>query len=126
MAMGSGSVDALFPGPRSEPDEAMAALLSTAYRLDDQTGGPLRGVPAHRATGELSLEHVFGGQSEFDVAPAQRAPTLTDRGFFDQFFAGSVSPQGDDDAEALPSDDQVSPTEDIEQFNSWLQGLKNT
>jgi hypothetical protein len=68
----------------------------------------------------LSLDHVFKSGS------AQRPPNEIDEFSFDQFFA-------DDGTEprATPSDgsgaaDAPEATEDIAQFNSWLNGLKKT
>jgi hypothetical protein len=80
------------------------------------------GRPAHTAAAELSLDSVFrdGGA---------RPPRTPQAFSFDQFFAG------DDSAKTVSgprSSGEVSDTqvpaergaEDIEQFNSWLQGLK--
>jgi tetratricopeptide (TPR) repeat protein len=123
---GVGSSDALFPNGSGNPlDDTMATLLSEGYRVDEPAEGPLRGVPAHRATGELSLEQVFGGQSGSDLRTPRDGLAQGGHGFIDQFFAGSSS--AEEKGTGTPeSDVQPSAGKDIEQFNSWLHGLKNT
>ena len=120
-------LDSLFPGgARGDVDDTMASLLAGGYREDEAADDPLRGVPAHRATGELSLEHVFGDQPGSDVRASAEATPPGGHGFLNQFFAAGTSGGDAEDGGVPPSEAQASPAEDIEQFNAWLQGLRNT
>jgi hypothetical protein len=119
----SGSIDALF-GNRAvdAPEDSAASALAQAFG----TGGenpPIAGNPARPATGELTLDSVFrdGGS---------RGPR-TSQGFsFDQFFSQNVDGDRTSGGANAPGEAPASgePAErsedDIEQFNSWLQGLK--
>ncbi|HUQ46548.1 MAG TPA: hypothetical protein VM033_07870, partial [Gemmatimonadaceae bacterium] len=88
----------------------------------EAAGAPpaITGRPARAAAGELSLDSVFR-----DAPP--RPPRAAQNFSFDQFFspdsAGAAAP-----ASPAPAADAIAPAErsedDIEQFNSWLQGLK--
>jgi hypothetical protein len=128
MRTPNGSIDALFGNrvPGTSEDSAAAAL---AQAFGGVTEGPLPtiGRPAHAASGELSLDSVFrDGPS--------RAPRPSQSFSFDQFFTGSSSGASDktSGAPSRPSGELAMPgeppaeksPEDIEQFNSWLQGLK--
>ncbi|HEX7223577.1 MAG TPA: tetratricopeptide repeat protein [Candidatus Limnocylindrales bacterium] len=118
-----GTIDALF-GNQSvgAPEDSAASALAQAFG----TGGestPIAGNPARPATGELTLDSVFreGGSR------GQR----TSQGFsFDQFFSQNVDGErtsggGDATGDAPAPGEPAERTEDdIEQFNSWLQGLK--
>ena len=119
----SGSIDALF-GNQSvgAPDDPASSALAQAFGTSAETT-PITGNPTRPATGELTLDSVFrdGG------ARGQR----TSQGFsFDQFFSQNVDgdrtsgggqPAGDAPASGEPAERSE---DDIEQFNSWLQGLK--
>jgi hypothetical protein len=118
-----GSIDALF-GNQSvgAPEDSAASALAQAFGTGDETS-PISGNPARPATGELTLDSVFreGGSR------GQR----TSQGFsFDQFFSQNVggdrtSGGGDATGDAPTSGEPAERSEDdIEQFNSWLQGLK--
>ena len=122
-----GSIDALF-GNRSigTSEDSAAAALAQAFGGGTDVGAapPIPGRPAHAASGELSLDSVFRD------GPAR--PTRSSQSFsFDQFFAGAEDraarlspPRG----MAVPAETRETPAErgadDIEQFNAWLQGLK--
>ncbi len=104
------------------PDDAMAGVThDTADAPEDGTvlpptsraPTPLHGMPAHRATSELSLEHVFRASD----AAKPDASTFA----FDRFFASdaSAAPARSADGPASPM-----PPDDIAQFNAWLNGLK--
>ncbi|MEO7455142.1 MAG: tetratricopeptide repeat protein [Gemmatimonadaceae bacterium] len=122
MRTPGGSIDALFGNraPGTSEDSA-ASALAQAFGATAEDAPSIVGRPARAATAELSLDSVFrdGGA---------RPPRTSQSFSFDQFFAGgdakSVSgPRnsgelGDADVPAERSAD------DIEQFNSWLQGLK--
>jgi tetratricopeptide (TPR) repeat protein len=113
----SGSIDALFGGAAASPSEAAAAsTLQEAFATDGPETAPLRGVPAHAASSELSLDHVFKGN-----AP----PPPDNDGFsFDQFFADEMSDTPSSATGESPVASQ--PADDIAQFNAWLNGLKKT
>lgn len=124
-------LDSLFGAPHETGDVRAADVLSDAYApptppappappaatYDDADANPLSGRPARPAGNDLSLDHVFG-------QPRQSGPAKPTGSFsFDQFFAdGAVKTPREESSEPEPrhgSDD------DIEQFNSWLKGLKN-
>ncbi|HEY4216930.1 MAG TPA: tetratricopeptide repeat protein [Gemmatimonadaceae bacterium] len=113
----SGSIDALFGGAEASASDASAATtLHEAFAAEGPEATPLRGVPAHTASSELSLDHVFKGN-----APP---PADNDAFSFDQFFAEEMTDAapnagGEGSAPAQPADD-------IAQFNAWLNGLKKT
>ena len=118
-----GSIDALF-GNQSvgAPEDSAASALAQAFGTGGETS-PITGNPARPATGELTLDSVFreGGSR------GQR----TSQGFsFDQFFSQNVDGEGTSGGGDATGDAPASgePAErgedDIEQFNSWLQGLK--
>lgn len=111
----SGSIDALFSGATSDRGDALAAsTLADAFAPDSPETAPLRGMPAHRAASELSLDHVFKNTS------AQRSSGEVDRKSFDEFFSEEPPP--------LPANGESAPTgeadDDVQHFNSWLSGLK--
>ncbi|MEP6493816.1 MAG: tetratricopeptide repeat protein [bacterium] len=119
----TGSIDALFTGAGSSVADASAAsALAEAFAADSAAtaaASPLHGVPAHRASNELRLDHVF-------KANTPPRSDVEDEGFsFDQFFSDDMS----DPAAGTPGDGGApSPesTDDIAQFNAWLNGLKKT
>ncbi len=129
MRTPNGSIDALFGNrvPGKSEDSAASAL---AQAFGGVTEGPLPslGRPAHAAAGELSLDSVFRD------GPAR--PQRSSQSFsFDQFFTGSASRASSRTSSGVPSrpsEELATPGEppaektadDIEQFNSWLQGLK--
>ena len=113
----SGSIDALFSGADATAADASAATtLAEAFA---PKAAPLQGVPAHRAANELSLDHVFKANTP------PRSDVETDGFSFDQFFADDMS-----DPAPSPAGDAGTPspeaTDDIAQFNAWLNGLKKT
>jgi len=111
----SGSIDALFSGATSDRGDALAAsTLADAFAPDSPETAPLRGMPAHRAASELSLDHVFKSTT------AQRSSGEVDRKSFDEFFSEEPPP--------LPTNGESAPSgeadDDVQHFNSWLSGLK--
>lgn len=116
-----GSLDMLFSGADAAANDAHAArTLADAFAPDTPETSPLQGMPAHRASSELSLNHVFKGSTP------QRVSTETDAFSFDQFFTenaaeGTPGP----DAEGSPAT-PAEGADDIAQFNAWLNGLKKT
>ena len=118
-----GSIDALFGNQAvGAPEDSAASALAQAFGAGG-TSAPIAGNPTRPATGELTLDSVFrdGGS---------RGPR-TSQGFsFEQFFSQNVDgertsggEQGTGDAPA-PGEPAERGEDDIEQFNSWLQGLK--
>ncbi len=119
-----GSIDALFGSrPQGGTEDSAASALAQAF------GGAaeiplISGRPARAAAGELSLDSVFRD------APA-RASRSAQNFSFDQFFSesatGDSTPPGPahsaSEGHGTAEPPERSP-EDIEQFNSWLQGLK--
>ena len=118
----SGSIDALFGNQSAAaPEDSATSALAQAFGSTGESAS-LTGDPARQATGELTLDSVFrdGGA---------RGPR-TSQGFsFDQFFSQNVdgdrtsggAPAGGESASGEPAERSE---DDIEQFNSWLQGLK--
>ncbi len=122
-----GSIDALF-AERSVPaaDATAASALAQAFGSGEPEAPPISGRPARAAAGELSLDSVFrdGG-----ARPPRSAQSFS----FDQFFSQSAATARPDEPGPTPTPSQGTgaqsePAErnpdDIEQFNSWLQGLK--
>jgi Flp pilus assembly protein TadD len=121
----SGSLDALFGGAaRSAEDDAAARALSDAFAPAD-TATPIAGRPAIRAQDQLSLDRVFRGEGS---EPARPSGSFS----FEQFFGGAGTAPA---ARPTPAAGSQTPplsrpasgagdADDIEQFNSWLQGLK--
>ncbi len=122
---GGGSIDVLFePTGVSDEDQAAAEGLAGAFGAtpaDSRTPPtPMAGAPARRATEELSLDSVFREQRPSASANEAR------RFSFDKFFANPTPAMGSSSVSETPPLGQPSesPDDDIEQFNSWLDGLK--
>ena len=129
----SGSIDALFSGADSEESEqsdAAASLgasdrdaIANAVAPDAEASPsepePISGAPARRATDELSLDHVFKSN-----APP-RSSGEAENFSFSQFFAEESKPaaSANPGGGAAPAPAPES-TDDIAQFNAWLDGLK--
>ena len=126
-AGGEGSIDALFAqGPVDQADASAASALAQAFGAEHADTPAITGRPARAAAGELSLDSVFrdgGGR------PPRNAQSFS----FDQFFSESAAAERPAVTEPPPTPSQgvgaqPEPAErdadDIEQFNSWLQGLK--
>jgi hypothetical protein len=122
----SGSIDALF-GNRTvgTSEDSAASALAQAFGGGSEPAPAITGRPARAAAGELSLDSVFR-----DAPP--RPPRATQSFSFDQFFSPeSAAADREPAAPAAPAPDPTVASEpaersadDIEQFNSWLQGLK--
>ena len=128
MQTPSGSIDALFGNrtPGASEDSAAAALAQAFGGSHTDEPPAIAGRPARAAAGELSLDSVFRD------GPA-RPPRASQSFSFDQFFAeGAATSQGERASAPRTSAEMAIPGEppaersadDIEQFNSWLQGLK--
>jgi tetratricopeptide (TPR) repeat protein len=121
----SGSIDALFSGAHASisdtvaADALAAAFARTTPEPPPVEPTPLEGTPAHRAPDELSLDHVF-------KANTPPRPSNATNGFsFDQFFADEMTDQTADSSPDAASG-SAEATDDIAQFNAWLNGLKKT
>ncbi len=124
----AGSIDALFgtrPGPASE--DSAASALAQAFGSTSAAAPPISGRPARAGSGELSLDSIFrdGGGA--------RPPRASQSFSFDQFFAGSAASEGTPSApgagavsepDGAPDAPAERSPQELEQFNSWLQGLK--
>ena len=121
-----GSIDALF-GNQSigSTEDSAASALAQAFggAGSGADAPPISGNPTRQASGELTLDSVFreGGA---------RGPRNSQGFSFDQFFSQNVDgdrtsggdrPSGEVPAPGEPAERSE---DDIEQFNSWLQGLK--
>ena len=126
---GGGSIDALF-GTRATrtSEDSAASALAQAFGGGAESSPVISGRPARAAAGELSLDSVFRGG-------APRPPRAAQNFSFDEFFAPDASARDQPAVTSSPSTPAASdpsaatePAErnadDIEQFNSWLQGLK--
>ena len=99
-------------------DTAAANTLAEAFAPEGPETAPLQGMPAHRASSELSLNHVFkGGQ--------QRSNNEADGFSFDQFFSENAAEETPASTDT-PAGGTPEATDDIAQFNAWLTGLKKT
>jgi tetratricopeptide (TPR) repeat protein len=117
----TGSIDALFSGADASTTDATAAsTLAQAFATEMPETPPLQGMPAHRASDELSLDHVF----KSNAAPR---PEAEGEGFsFDQFFADDMSEAASKPGAEPTSTPAQGGSDDIAQFNNWLNGLKKT
>ncbi|CAN5895555.1 hypothetical protein BH11GEM1_BH11GEM1_21120 [soil metagenome] len=123
MRTPDGSISALFGNrtPGTSEDSA-AAALAQAFGGQPATSPGIAGKPAHAASGELSLDSVFRD------GPAR--PPRTSQSFsFDQFFTGGgererATPRISGAVALQAAGPAERPVEEVEKFNSWLQGLK--
>ena len=117
-----GSIDALFGNkPTATTEDSAASALSQAFG-GSPDAPPIPGNPARPATGELTLDSVF---REGGARGARNSQGFS----FDQFFShnaeGDRTSGGPSSEEKPASGEPAERTaDDIEQFNSWLQGLK--
>jgi hypothetical protein len=117
-----GSIDTLFGNrPTGATEDSAASALAQAFGSGSEAT-PLAGNPTRPASGELTLDSVFREGS--------RGGRSTQGFSFDQFFSQSVEgdktsggsrPSQENPASGEPAERSE---DDIEQFNSWLQGLK--
>jgi tetratricopeptide (TPR) repeat protein len=128
MPAPDGSINALFGHrPVGASEDSAASALAQAFGGGNEPP-PITGRPARAAAGELSLDSVFrdGGA---------RPPRGSQSFSFDQFFSESAAteraaepPPGQTPSQGIGAQGGSEPAErsadDIEQFNSWLQGLK--
>jgi hypothetical protein len=114
----SGSIGALFSGADAAAADTNAAnALAEAFAPEGPETAPLVGRPAHRASSELSLNHVFKA--------GEPRPNQGDGFSFDQFFSETAEEQPPQSTDT-PASGTPEATDDIAQFNAWLNGLKKT
>lgn len=120
------SLHALFVDAEAEkPGVSAPPAPADLPFLDDAPAPPkaenLAGKPTVPAPGDLSLDHVFR-----HATPAAGGTTQPPSFSFDQFF----SQQAHQDVSAPESESAgegpSGPSDDIQQFNAWLEGLKKT
>jgi hypothetical protein len=112
-----GTIDALFSIGESPSPSAETSVLADAFSEQSSDAPMLQGRPAHLATNELSLDQVF------KVATPVRTDAQPDGFSFDQFFAGEANSSPTSPPTNTPP---AEGTDDIAQFNAWLNGLKKT
>lgn len=110
-----GSAPSASPvAPRADDFSAPAAS-----EADDAPPAPLPGRPSKPATSELSLDHVFRHATPATGNPSQSFS-------FDQFFSQQAQ-QDVAASDATASGEQSGGlSDDIQQFNAWLEGLKKS
>ena len=118
-----GTIDALFGHrPASTTEDSAASALAQAFGSTSDSP-PISGNPTRPASGELTLDSVFR-------EPGARGPRSSQGFSFDQFFSQNVEGDrtsgGDRTSQEVnaPGEPAERSEDDIEQFNSWLQGLK--
>ena len=95
-------------------DEWAAQMLALAF-MHQNGRDTVAGVPAHAASGDLSLNTVFKGDQA--AQPAQQPSNFS----FDQFFSQRVTA----DNPAIPHPQTAAESqEDVAHFTQWLEGLK--
>ena len=118
-----GTIDALFGNqPIGTSEDTAASALAQAFGAGS-AAPQITGNPARQASGELSLDSVFRDG-------ASRGPRASQGFSFDQFFSQNTEGEQTSDGRTsqevpMPGEPSEKSAEDIEQFNSWLQGLKN-
>ena len=110
-----GSAPSASPLPPRADDFSAAA----ASQAEDAHAASLPGRPSKPAASELSLDHVFR-----HATPAAGNPSQSFS--FDQFFSQQAQ-QDVAASDAAPSGEQSAGlSDDIQQFNAWLEGLKKS
>jgi len=120
LAESEGSLDILFSeAPTADADLSAAMSLAQAFGGEEErdAAAALHGTPAHPASDELSLDHVFRSTTPAKGSAAAGGFSL------DQFFAGEMA---NADAPDGKSEGPPRSNDDIAQFNAWLNGLKKT
>ena len=134
------------PGVAAAPEPAAASPLDSAFAAVAPDPDP-PGEPTRAAADDLSLDQVFGDDAASPAgsppaavprseAPAASAPAPPAPGgfSFDEFFSAGGAPDPSGSAAAPNSGPQASgsrarpPVEedgDLDQFQSWLKGLKS-
>ena len=114
-------VASLYPEPIAATMNGSATPALSAAAQPAAVEAPMPGQPARAASQELSLDQVFPEPTE------ARPPRRTSSSFaFDQFFAEAPPAAPARTSKMTPSQPAPAPQtpEEIEQFQTWLQGLK--
>jgi tetratricopeptide (TPR) repeat protein len=112
-----GTIDALFSSAELSSRNDETSVLAEAFSETSSDDPMLEGQPARPAANELSLDQVF------KVATPARTEAQPDGFSFDQFFAGEANSSQASPPNSTPP---AEGTDDIAQFNAWLNGLKKT
>lgn len=122
----SGSISSLFAGAEKDasvPQQPLPDLGDFATPRSDNDAGygaTLPGRPSKPAATELSLDHVFRHATPASGSGAHSSFS------FDQFFSQQAQ-QDVAASDAEPSgQESAGLSDDIQQFNAWLEGLKKT
>lgn len=115
---GGESVESFFRSLAS----ARPGLMGLAAAAAEQGQPSGKGAPTRPASDSLSLSAIFGeepARTQSPPPPEPPQPAAADAFSFDQFF-GKPGPEssGSEGESGKPSD------EDLDQFQSWLKGLK--
>jgi tetratricopeptide (TPR) repeat protein len=124
-----GSLDLLFDGHVSSADENVALALAQVAGAVEMGLASVKGRPTAPAATELSLDSVFSVFRDAGAPAGDMVPRQSQKLRFDQFFAT------DDEAPAAAPAPEPAPTSaapggepgspaELQQFQSWLQGLK--
>jgi hypothetical protein len=117
------SLEEMFAGQAiSSGDEQVALAFAQVAGAVEMGGATVKGKPTAPAETELSLDSVFHKSETRVTTPvARQSQTLR----FDQFFtpAGEESGMPVAPSMSAPTGEPGSPAE-LQQFQSWLTGLK--
>src|SRR3954469_4122966 len=106
------------PAASPPPPRADDFVARSGSEIEDAFPAELPGRPSKPAASELSLDHVFR-----HATPATGSPSHFS---FDQFFSQKAQ-QDVAASDAEPSGEQnAGLSDDIQQFNAWLEGLKKS
>ena len=104
-------------GPSASPMPPRADDFSAP--VEEAPPAPIPGRPSKPAASELSLDHVFRHATPATGNPSQSFS-------FDQFFSQKAQ-QDVAASDASPGGEQSAGlSDDIQQFNAWLEGLKKS
>jgi tetratricopeptide repeat protein len=124
-----GSLSELFSGaeqdvsrqaPAPVADVGVAEALIAAQEGAAADTKPLSGRPSKPAATELSLDHVFRHATPAAGSSAHSSFS------FDQFFSEQAQQDVTASEHASGSEESGGLSDDIQQFNAWLEGLKKS
>jgi hypothetical protein len=107
------------PNAPPMPPRADDFSAPTGTETEDAHPAPLPGRPSKPAASELSLDHVF--------RHATPATGNSSQSFsFDQFFSQKAQQDVAASDAATSGEQSAGLSDDIQQFNAWLEGLKKS
>jgi hypothetical protein len=116
------SLDQLFAGGTISPeDEHVALAFAQVAGAVEMGAASVKGKPTAPAATELSLDSVFR-DVDADARVAGTVPRQSQTLRFDQFFA-TAGEESEPPPVSSPAGEPGSPAE-LQQFQSWLTGLK--